>query len=149
MSPSISAIEAQGIGLTAETVARGDAVRPREFARDTALPYHAVVFEFIETPFFTKAVLGYLSDLEYSRLQSHLNAQPESGAVIPGSGGLRKLRWGVEGRGKRGGLRVIYYPRKKRGEIWMLTLYGKSAREDIPVRVLKKIREAIDHAEEN
>ena len=66
------------------------------------------MFEFIETPFFTKALEHYLDDDEYARLQHHLNGRPEAGAVVPGSGGVRKLRWAMAGRGKRGGLRVIY-----------------------------------------
>jgi len=63
--------------------------------------------------------------------------------MVPGSGGVRKLRWAAAGRGKRGGLRVIYYLRSARGEIWMLTLYGKNVREDIPAHLLKRIKEAI------
>ncbi len=64
--------------------------------------------------------------------------------MIPGSGGVRKVRWGVAGRGKRGGLRVIYFLRLRRGEIWMLTLYAKNVGDNIPAKVLKKIKEAID-----
>ncbi len=59
-------------------------------------------------------------------------------------GGVRKLRWGMTGRGKRGGLRVIYYLRRKPGQIWMLTLYGKNAQENIPAHVLRQMKEAID-----
>lgn len=102
------------------------------------------MFEFIETPFFTKALEHYLDDNEYAKLQQHLNERPEAGSVVPGSGGVRKLRWAVAGRGKRGGLRVIYYLRSARGEIWMLTLYGKNVREDIPAHLLKQMKETID-----
>ena len=102
------------------------------------------MFEFIETPFFTKALEHYLDDDEYARLQEHLNKHPEAGALVPGSGGVRKLRWAVAGRGKRGGLRVIYYLRSVRGEIWMLTLYGKNVRENIPAHLLKQMKEAIE-----
>ena len=56
---------------------------------------------------------------------------------------MRKLRWAVPGRGKRGGLRVIYYLRSARGEIWMLTLYGKNVRENIPAHLLRQMKEAI------
>jgi len=56
------------------------------------------------------------------------------------------MRWGTGARGKRGGLRVIYYLRTLRGEIWMLTLYGKNVRENISVDVLKRIKESIDDA---
>ncbi len=104
------------------------------------------MFEFIETPFFTKALSHYLEDDEYAKLQNHLNEQPEAGVIVPGSGGVRKLRWGSEGRGKRGGLRVIYYLRSARGELWMLTIYGKNVREDIPAHSLRQMKENIDDA---
>lgn len=102
------------------------------------------MFEFVETPFFTRALEHYLDDDEYSKLQHRLIEHPGAGAVVPGSGGIRKLRWAVAGRGKRGGLRVIYYLRSTRGEIWMLTLYGKNVRENIPAHFLKQMKEAID-----
>ena len=108
------------------------------------MPYYIRVFEFIETPFFTGAVLRYLTDDDYAKLQGHMNAHPESGAVVPGSGGVRKLRWGMTGRGKRGGLRVIYYLRRRPDQIWMLTLYGKNAQENIPAHLLRQMKEAID-----
>jgi len=71
---------------------------------------------------------------------------PETGSLVPGSGGVRKLRWALAGRGKRGGLRVIYYLRGAHGEIWMLTLYAKNVRENIPAHLLKQMKEAIDDA---
>jgi hypothetical protein len=89
-------------------------------------------------------VQEYLSDDEYSALQQSLLANPEAGAIIPGSGGVRKLRWGVAGPGERGGIRVIYYLRSRQGQIWMLTLYAKNVSENIRAHVLKKIREEID-----
>ncbi len=104
------------------------------------------MFEFIETPFFTKARSRYLEDDEYAKLRNYLNEQPDAGVIVPGSGGVRKLRWGSEGRGKRGGLRVIYYLRSARGELWMLTIYGKSVRENIPAHMLRQIKESIDDA---
>ena len=113
------------------------------------MPYHTLMFEFIEAPFFTKALDRYLNDDEYSELQAHLNKYPDSGKVVPGSGGVRKLRWNAEGRGKRGGLRIIYYLRLARGQIWMLTLYGKSARENIPAHVLKALKETIEDAKDD
>lgn len=99
---------------------------------------------FIETKLFTRLVQEYVSDDEYVELQGALIQQPEAGDIIPGSGGVRKLRWKGSGRGKRGGLRVIYYLRSREGQIWMLTLYAKNVADDIPVKVLKKIREEID-----
>jgi hypothetical protein len=99
---------------------------------------------FVETKLFTKLVQVYLSDDEYAALQQALIVSPEAGDVIPGSGGVRKLRWGVEGRGKRGGLRVIYFLRLRNDEVWMITLYAKNVADSIPAKVLKKIREEID-----
>ena len=63
---------------------------------------------FIETKLFTKLVQNYFTDDEYAALQDSMIAYPEAGDLIQGSGGVRKLRWGVAGRGKRGGVRVIY-----------------------------------------
>ena len=70
------------------------------------------MFSFIETRLFTKLVLDYLSEEDYTALQQTLMWRPDAGLVIPGSGGIRKLRWAAPGRGKRGGYRVIYYVRK-------------------------------------
>lgn len=102
------------------------------------------MFSFIETKLFSKLVGKYLSDDEYSALQRTLMSDPESGDLIPDSGGVRKIRWSLAGRGKRGGLRVIYYARVRQGIIWMLTLYPKNVTDNIPGSVLKKIKEEID-----
>jgi hypothetical protein len=99
---------------------------------------------FVETKLFTKLAKDYLSDDEYGALQSALASDPEAGNVIPGSGGVRKLRWRVSGRGERGGIRVIYYLRLRQGQIWMLTLYAKNVADSVPAHVLKKIKEEID-----
>jgi len=99
---------------------------------------------FVETKLFTKLVQEYISDDEYAVLQQSLIANPEAGDLIRGSGGVRKLRWSVAGRGKRGGIRVIYYLRSRQGQIWMLTLYAKNVADSIPGHVLRKIKEEID-----
>lgn len=100
--------------------------------------------EFIEAPLFTRRVHEYLTDDEYAALQWALALRPEAGAVIPGSGGIRKLRWAGKGHGKRGGLRVIYYWRDRKGEIWLLTLYAKNEAENIPLHVLRELRKEIE-----
>lgn len=102
------------------------------------------MISFVETKLFTRLVEDYLNDEEYSQLQLALVADPEVGSIIPGSGGVRKMRWGIAGRGKRGGLRVIYYLRTRQGQIWMLTLYPKNVAENISAQVLKQIKEEID-----
>ena len=103
------------------------------------------MFEFIEAPIFTKIVGRYLSDDDYANLQNYLNNYPTAGNVIRGSGGVRKLRWSSPGRGKRGGMRIIYYLKAKEGHIWMLTLYAKNVKETIPAQILKRIKEAIEN----
>lgn len=99
---------------------------------------------FIETKLFSRLVEEYLSDDSYRQLQAALASDPEAGPLIPGSGGLRKLRWGIAGRGKRGGLRVIYYVRTKQDEIWLLTFYPKNVVENIPSHMLRQIKKEID-----
>src|SRR5438874_6129608 len=102
------------------------------------------MFSFVETKLFTRLVQEYLSDDEYAQLQQALIGNPEAGSVIPGSGGVRKMRWAIAGRGKRGGLRVIYFLRIRQGQIWMLTLYAKNEAENISAHVLKQIKDEID-----
>lgn len=102
------------------------------------------MFSFIESKLFSRLVGEYLTDDEYARLQGTLIEAPESGALVPGSGGVRKLRWAQPGRGKRGGIRVIYYAKTREGVIWMLTIYAKNEEANIPAHVLRKIREEID-----
>jgi mRNA-degrading endonuclease RelE of RelBE toxin-antitoxin system len=108
------------------------------------VPYTSAVFSFIEARLFTKLVLDYLSDEEYSALQEALMRAPEAGPVIPGSGGVRKLRWAAPGRGKRGGYRVIYYVRRAHAVIWMLTMYPKNVAENIPAHVLRQIAKEVE-----
>ena len=100
---------------------------------------------FIETSTFTKLLPDYLNDEEYRALQEYLLKKPDAGDIVKGSGGVRKVRWAPEGRGKRGGVRVVYYWKKPDHEIWMLTIYSKSERSTIPGHILKQIAEAVDH----
>ena len=98
----------------------------------------------VETSIFTRQVLALLTDEEYRRLQMALALHPDMGAVIPGSGGLRKVRWAVEGRGKRGGVRVIYYWAIIHDKILMLYMYAKNEQDDLTseqIKVLKRIIE--------
>jgi mRNA-degrading endonuclease RelE of RelBE toxin-antitoxin system len=94
---------------------------------------------FVETSRFTTELARYLSDEEYRQFQAYLMAQPEAGALIRGSGGIRKVRWGARGRGKSGGLRVIYYWASGAAQIYLLTVYGKSERSDIDQATLRQI----------
>ena len=80
----------------------------------------------VETPIFTKQVLDTLSSDEYRLFQRTLLEHPDAGRLISGSGGLRKVRWSAEGRGKRGGVRVIYYWFTARDTILLLFIYPKN-----------------------
>ena len=96
---------------------------------------------FIETRIFSQLVQENLTDDEYCELQAFLIEEPDAGVVIPKSGGVRKLRWGAPGMGKRGGFRVIYFVKAAEQVIWTLTIYRKNVKDDIPAKVLKKIRD--------
>ena len=100
--------------------------------------------EFIETTTFTKYVYEYLSEDEYIGLQSFLVLYPKSGKVVPGSGGVRKVRWAMSGRGKSGGVRIIYYFKPNDNEIWLLTIYSKNEVENISAHILRKIAKEIE-----
>lgn len=102
------------------------------------------MFEFIESAAFEKFLPFYLDDDEYGDLQQFLIRHPEAGKVVPGSGGVRKLRWRRSGTGKRGGLRFIYYVRYRPNQFWMLTLYAKARQENIPAHVLQQLKEAFE-----
>ena len=99
--------------------------------------------EFIETSLFTRLIYNYLNEEEYLGLQVYLLRYPDSGKIVPGSGGVRKIRWAIKGKGKSGGIRVIYYWKLNDDEIWLLTVYGKSDQKSIPSHILKQIAEEI------
>ena len=98
----------------------------------------------IETPIFTRRIQQWLSDEQYRLLQQQLVAKPDTGRVIPGSGGLRKMRWSVSGRGKRGGVRIIYYWAVAREHILMLFVYPKNEQDDLTPTQLRALRHTID-----
>jgi hypothetical protein len=105
------------------------------------MAYSGNVFTFIESSVFGCFPRTWTT-MEYSELQQYLIQNPEAGEVVPGSGGLRKVRWARPGAGKRGGLRIIYFVRYRPNEFWMLTLYAKAKRENIPAHILKQLLEA-------
>ena len=99
---------------------------------------------FIELASFAAVRDKYLDDQEFAALQQYLVEHPGAGEVIPRSGGCRKLRWGATGRGKRGGMRVIYFLRLASGQIVLVTIYAKNVRENIDPRLLKRLKEGFD-----
>lgn len=76
-------------------------------------------------------ITGIMDDDHYLELQKALELNPELGCLIPRTGGMRKLRWGLKGRGKRGGLRVIYYWKLKEEQIFFLLVYPKNVQENM------------------
>jgi mRNA-degrading endonuclease RelE of RelBE toxin-antitoxin system len=92
---------------------------------------------FIETPIFTKELRKFLQDEEYRAMQLALLFRPTQGNIIPGSGGLRKIRWGAKGKGKRSGCRIIYYWDKNQETFYMLLAYQKSMQEDLTPEQMK------------
>jgi len=96
----------------------------------------------VETPVFTRSVTSVLDDDQYRFLQLALALRPEQGPVIRGSGGLRKLRWAMPGRGKRGSARVIYYWDRQTETFYMLFAYLKTVQGDLTaeqIRILGKL----------
>ena len=100
---------------------------------------------FLETPLFTRLLGDYLLDESYRELQRALMENPEMGDVMPGTGGFRKVRWkdARRGKGKRGGLRVIYYYLAGDHQIWFFTLYDKDEAADMTAEEKKVLKNAI------
>jgi hypothetical protein len=93
----------------------------------------------VESPFFVKRVESILNDGERTELIDYLARCPESGDEIINTGGLRKLRWGIKGKGKRGGARVIYYFYNESAPVFMLHIYGKNEQENLKPEEEKKL----------
>jgi hypothetical protein len=98
----------------------------------------------IETTVFTRQVLELLSEDEYRQFQLILVGRPHVGALIRGGGGLRKTRWALEGRGKRAGVRVIYYWAARQEQLLLLLMYPKNERDDLTPDQLKRLRSIIE-----
>jgi len=96
--------------------------------------------EIAETSIFTKEITRILTDDEYKALQNFLVANPKGGDVIKGSGGLRKVRWKLKGRGKSGGIRNIYYYHEKESLLLMIYVYEKSKTEDLTPKQIALLR---------
>jgi mRNA-degrading endonuclease RelE of RelBE toxin-antitoxin system len=105
----------------------------------TPLAYSRRVI-FLETPIFTRQINALVDDDQYRQLQLRLLAHPDAGDLIPGSGGLRKVRMAVSGRGKRGGARIIYYWITANSQIYMPLAYAKSEQDDLSEEQLKTLR---------
>lgn len=107
------------------------------------MAYMITGMEFIETPSFTRMVTALLTDDEYTGLQNILMNNPQCGDIIKGGGGIRKLRYAVQGHGKSGGVRVIYYWIKEDHRIYMLVVYPKSKKDNLTDRETALLREFV------
>jgi hypothetical protein len=102
--------------------------------------------EFVEAPAFERHLTRYLDDGAYRELQARLGANPDLGDLMPGTGGFRKLRWADARRrkGRRGGLRIIYYHFASDHRIWLMTVYDKDEASDLTAREKKALKAAIE-----
>ena len=102
--------------------------------------------ESLEAPAFTRHLSSYLNDDDYRELQIRLSASPEAGDLMPGTGGFRKVRWADarRGKGRRGGLRIIYYYFPSDYQIWLMTLYDKSEASDLTAKEKKALKAAVE-----
>jgi len=103
--------------------------------------------EFIEAPAFTRHLSNYLGDEDYREMQARLGANPELGDLMPGTGGFRKARWADvrRGKGRRGGLRIVYYYFKSEEQIWLMTLYDKNEAADLTSKEKKALKASIEN----
>ena len=102
------------------------------------------MYTIIETLVYAKKAAELLDDDVRESVAAFIAMNPLAGSVIPGSGGIRKLRWSTAHGGKRGGYRMIYFNRLGQGQVWLLTIYSKRQHENISTRDLAQIRKAID-----
>lgn len=98
----------------------------------------------VETSIFTRRIDELLTGDEYRLLQSELVYRPDLGRIIPGSGGLRKLRWALPGRGKSGGARIIYYWVVDKNTILMLYAYAKNELSDLTPKQVESLRKVVE-----
>ncbi len=102
----------------------------------------------IETPTFTRMITALLNDEDYRILQHILVANPDAGDIVQGGGGIRKIRFALPGKGKRGGVRVIYYWQKSKDTIFMLIAYVKSKKSNLTTgetTILKQLVKEIEN----
>ncbi len=99
----------------------------------------------VETPIFSKLATDYWTEDERAAFASYIAANSDAGVVVSGSGRVRKVRWSRQGGGKSGGVRVVYFNKLAKGEVWLLLIYAKNVSDNIPAHVLREIREEIEN----
>jgi hypothetical protein len=100
----------------------------------------------VESPIFQSQWSDYWAEDDKDEFIAHISLNPEAGDVVPKSGGVRKIRWSRPGMGKRGGARVVYFNRLANGQVWLITIYGKSARDNISADLLKQFKQELENA---
>jgi len=123
-------------------LARLDIYTPIAYTSTCTLLAYTTPMELVEAPAFTRHVSDYLDDDAYRELKNGLTNNPELGDLMPGTGGFRKLRWADKrrGKGRRGGLRIIYYYFLSDQQIWLMTLYDKNEASDLTPREKKALQ---------
>jgi mRNA-degrading endonuclease RelE of RelBE toxin-antitoxin system len=104
-----------------------------------------MMLTFIELEPFAAVRDKYLSDEDFAAFQFYLAEHPDAGDVVPHSGGCRKVRWSAEDRGKRGGVRVIYFLRLREEEIVLVTVYAKNVQENVDPKLLRRLKETFEN----
>lgn len=99
--------------------------------------------QFIELPSFTRKVASRLDDDSLGELYAELMDRPDLGKLVSGGGGLRKVRFAPSGRGKSGGVRVIYYWKTKAGEIYLFDIFAKNEKENLSDEELASLRKIL------
>ncbi len=102
------------------------------------------MFTIVETETFERLWPYYWTERVHDEFISFITENPDSGDVVRGSGGMRKVRWGKPGSGKSGGVRVIYFNRQENGEIWLILIYSKNKQDSIDAKILKEIKHEIE-----
>lgn len=102
------------------------------------------IMQFIELPLFTKYLDKYLTSNEYTGLLEFLMVHPQFGDLIPRGGGIRKIRWQAKGKGKRGGVRIIYFYSMKKNKIILMLIYSKNEMSNISAETLKRLRKRLE-----
>jgi mRNA-degrading endonuclease RelE of RelBE toxin-antitoxin system len=98
----------------------------------------------IETSIFVQQIQRLLNDKEYAAFRKYLKENPDIAPIIPGTGGARKMRWAKKGKGKSGGIRILYLYRSRQGDIFLLLAFAKSDQENLNTDQKKMIKTLIN-----
>ena len=121
--------------------------RGHEVANSAALPQNSFLMNLYATRTYERVIRKLLSEDARSDMEAAVAAAPDAAPIIPGTGGIHKLRWRGSGRGKRGGIRAIYFWHAGPEAIYMLTAYAKAERDDLTAadrKALSKLVESIE-----